>query len=89
MNCGSDCMVLCMFTSVKREFRDVSFTKMKKKKVLYNECISVEVMFESRSYERCLVIFFPLTLKYASLAASVSSGTLRSFQRRKKIFYYS
>ena len=55
MNWGSD-WFLCMVTSVKTEFRDVGFTK-KKKKVLYNKCISVEVPFESHSYERSLVIF--------------------------------
>ena len=43
---------------VVTEFLDVGLTKMKKKKVLYNKCISVGVLFESCSYERSLVICF-------------------------------
>ena len=55
MNWGSDWPFACLRLS--RQFRDVGFTKMKKKKVLYNKCISVEV-FESPLYERSLS-FFP------------------------------
>ena len=62
-----------MFTSVMTEFLDVGFTKTRNKKVLYSKCISVEVPFESRSYERSLFFFFPVTfLEYASLAESES-----------------
>ena len=57
MNWGCD-WFLCMFSSVKTKFRDIGFTEMKKKKLFYHKCISVRVLFESRSYERSLVVFF-------------------------------
>ena len=64
--------------SVMKEFLDVGFTKMKKE-VLYDKYISVDALFESRSYERSLIILFfsPTFLEYASLSESGSS------------FYYS
>ena len=52
---GSDRFVR-MFMSVMTEFLDVGFTKMKKK-VLYDKYTSVDALFESRSYERSLIIF--------------------------------
>ena len=74
---------LGMFTSVMTEFNsgvlDVGFTKMRKK-VSYDNCISAHAPFESRPYERSLIIFFffPTFLEYASCKSeSVSS------------FYYS
>ena len=46
------------------EFLDVGFTEMKKK-VLYGKYISVDALFESRSYNRSLIIlfFFPTFLE--------------------------
>ena len=46
-----------MFMSFMTEFLDVGFTNMKKK-VLHDKYISVDALFESRSYERSLNIFF-------------------------------
>ena len=85
MNWGSD-WFLCMFTTVKIEFRDVGFTKKKnkkkkKKKVLYIKCISVEVPFESRSYERSLVIFFSSHLFGVRLGSLVGVFTEREPKR--------
>ena len=39
------------------EFLDVGFTNMKKK-VLHDKYISMDALFESRSCERSLIIFF-------------------------------
>ena len=59
--------------SVMTEFLDFCFAKMKKK-VLYDKYISVDALFEWRSYERSLIILFfsPTFLEYASLAESES-----------------
>ena len=59
------------------EFLDVGFIKMKKN-VPYDKCISADALFESRSYERSLIIFFffPTFLEYALLAESESGSSL-------------
>ena len=55
------------------EFRDAGFTKMKKKKVLYNKCISVEVLSNRGHMDDLWLLFFLLAfLEYASLAESES-----------------
>ena len=65
-----------MFMSVMKEFLDVGFTAMKKK-VLYDKYISADALFESRSYERSLIILFfsPVFLENASLAESESGSS--------------
>ena len=62
--------------SVMKEVLHVGFTKMKKK-VLCDNCISADALFESCSYERSLIILFfsPTFLGNASLAES-ESGSL-------------
>ena len=59
------------------KFLDVDFTKMKNN-VLYNKCISADALFESRSNERSLIIFFffPTFLENALLAESESGSSL-------------
>ena len=77
---GSD-RFLRLFMSVMTEFLDVGFTKMTKK-VLYDKYISVDALYESRSYERSLIIFFFSTpfLGNASLPESESGSSF--FLRR-------
>ena len=60
-----------MFTPVMTKFLDVALTKMKKK-LLYKKFVSVQVLFESRLYERSLAIFFSTFLEHASLVESES-----------------
>ena len=86
---GSDIdWFLCMFTSVRTEFLDVGFTMMKKKKVLYNKCISVKVLFESCSFERSLVTFvfllpFWSTPRWLSLSRCLHRKRARKSSHRK------
>ena len=71
--------------SVMTEFLDFGFAKMKKK-VLYDKYISVDALFEWRSYERSLIILFfsPTFLEYASLAESESGVFILLFVTVRK-----
>ena len=53
-----------------REFQDAGFTKMKK--VLYNKCISVEVLSNRGHMDDLWLLFLLAFLEYASLAESES-----------------
>lgn len=76
---------LWMFTSVMTKFLDVALTKMKKK-LLYKKFVSVEVLFESRLYERPLAIFFlPFwsTPRWLSLSRCLHRRRARESSHRK------
>ena len=49
-----------------------------RKNVLYDKCVSADALFQSRSNERSLIIFFffPTFLEYALLAESESGSSL-------------
>ena len=84
-----------------REFRDAGFTKMKKKKVLYNKCISVEVLSNRGDMDDVWFLFFLLafwsTPRWLSLsrcllrkrAQESSHRKIEKLTRKKKIFHYS
>ena len=74
---GSD-WFLRMFMSFMTEFLDVGFTNMKKK-VLHDKYISVDALFESRSCERSLIIFFIFSYIFRERLESESGSS----------FYYS
>ena len=85
-----------------REFRDAGFTKMKKKKVLYNKCISVEVLSTRGDMDDLWLLFFLLAFWSTPRWLSLSRSLLRKraqesshrkieklTRKKKKIFHYS
>ena len=72
------------------EFLDVGFTNMKKK-VLHDKYISVDALFESRSCERSLIIFFIFSYIFRERLESESGSSFYYswlFEKEMRIFNF-